>query len=673
VPAGLGRMAGMERGRMLRGLAAVAALAVSAVSARAQEDYPAKIVAVEVTPRLALPGTAVTVKIDVEVAQGFHVYGLESPSGQRTHLDPPAKGWPDGVRPGDPVETPPREQRSGEEVSKVHDGRWSISLPLKVAADASPGARELSFGLSLMACDALTCRPPKTLPVSMKFSVMDPPTARIVRAAFVGPQVPAGQDATLEIEFTIDEGWHLYAQKQVKDTPPSFRWKLPEGWTQSGGLVEVTEPHDAKLWGEETPYSIHEGKLVLRQAFRVAASTQPGRYEVSGEGKWQRCNNGGCTTDNNVPVAASVEVTASSGAAPPPPEEPAKAESDPEKRESLGSLMLSAAFFGLITILTPCVFPLLPVTVSFFAKQEGRTLPRSIVYAAGIVFTITVIGLIFKSGLDALARGWIFNALVGALFMALSLSLFGLFELRLPTFLVDRSQMHGARGGLIGAFFMAVTLALTSFSCSMPFLAALFTRFDKGEQLTSVLGLIVYSGTIALPFFVCSLFPTLLHALPRSGGWLNSVKVTMGFVELGLAFKFLRVVDQNFGWDMLSRSLVLAIWTACAIGATLYLFGYITLPHDTKLEHLGVLRLLFALTFLAMAGYFVPGVFGLPLTPQLEGFLNTQPNEIRTGLLGGAAKESRPEIPWGLNDWDGALARAEQTHRPVLFDFTGIG
>jgi thiol:disulfide interchange protein DsbD len=330
--------------------------------------------------------------------------------------------------------------------------------------------------------------------------------------------------------------------------------------------------------------------------------------------------------------------------------------------------------WGLITILTPCVFPLLPVTVSFFSKQKGPALPRSTVYALGIVFTLTVIGLVFKSTLDVFARGSAFNLFVGFLFFALALSLFGMFELRLPGFLIDKAQEKSGSGGLIGPFFMAVVLALTSFSCSVPFLAIMFSQFDKGRVVASVLGLVAYSSTVALPFFLCSLFPALLKTLPKSGGWLNAVKVTMGFVEFGLAFKFLRTVAINNGSDVLPRSLVLAIWVACAIGATLYLFGYVVLPHDTKVESIGVVRLLFAILFLTLALYFVPGMFGRPLNAQLEGFIQSEEKDFAGATTGSrGAGESKSEIAWTLNDWDGALARAAEKKRPALFDFTGVG
>ena len=283
----------------------------------------------------------------------------------------------------------------------------------------------------------------------------------------------------------------------------------------------------------------------------------------------------------------------------------------------------------------------------------------------------------FKSSLDLFARGDFFNLAVGVLFLVLALSLFGLFDLRLPGFLSDWSTQKSSKGGYVGAFFMAVTIALTSFSCSVPFLAIMFERFEGGQYGVAVVGLTVYAITLASPFVVCSLFPALLSSMPRAGSWMNAIKVTMGFVEFGLAFKFLRTVDLNHDWGFLPRDLVLAIWVACCLGAALYLFGYLVLPHDTKTESIGVVRLLFAIMFLSFAVYFLPGVFGRPLAPQLDAFIQTTSEELASGggtwKGDGGGEPSHAEIAWIKNDWDGSLARGRDRGSPVLFDFTGFG
>jgi len=658
-----------------RTLVAALFVACAALVARAEDDLHAKVTDATATPISVQAGATFDVRVEAEIEEGFHCYGLAETQGLPPEIVAGKSGWPAGMTPGKTTESPAptRESVAGMDVL-IHKGKVAFTLPFRVAPDAAPGPRVVEGALKLQICDDAHCFAPVELPFS---ATVDVSTVRVARVEFAPKTAAAGGVATIEIELAIAKGWHVYAQRQTDDMPPKFKWKLPDGWKENGPPVEVTPPKQVKLYGLDEPYWIHEDKLVLRQGFDVPKDAKPGAVEVAGAGDWQRCDDRGCTNDKDVPVAASVVIGAPGSAPidgqaapsnPAPQKDPAPQpkSADAPAEQSLWSMLLSGMGWGLITILTPCVFPLLPVTVSFFSKQKGPALPRSTVYALGIVFTLTVIGLIFKSSLDLFARGSGFNLFVGVLFIALALSLFGMFELRLPGFLIDRAQEKSGAGGLVGPFFMAVVLALTSFSCSVPFLALMFSQFDKGRVAASVLGLLAYSSTVALPFFVCSLFPALLKTLPKSGGWLNAVKVTMGFVEFGLAFKFLRTVGINEGSDVLSRSLVLALWTACALGAALYLLGYVTLPHDTKTESIGVVRLMFALVFLTLGVYFVPGVFGQPLNPTLDGFIQTSESDLR--FAAGSAREE-----WKLNDWDGALARAAEKKRPALFDFTGVG
>lgn len=520
------------------------------------------------------------------------------------------------------------------------------------------------------------------------------PKADLGKVAFDPPTAVRGGTARIVIEIVCAPDSHIYAQSEIEEKRPVFKWVLPPGWT-AGKTEDLTKPHEFTGFGEAE--MVVEGTARIAQSFTIGPDAALGKVEIRGTGAWQVCNEGLCGQVRDVAIAATVEIgeapeagTGTAGGvekpqpAPPAPAGAAgagSASNEPEKH-TWGDILGQAVFFGLLTVLTPCVFPLLPVTVSFFSKQKGPALPRALVYFVGIVFTIVVIGLIFKSGLDVMARGWIFNLAVGLLFLVLSLSLFGMFDLRLPAFLTDFSTSKSGSGGLVGPFFMAVTLALTSFSCSMPFLATLFTQFDRGDSTQAVVALTVYGSTMAFPFFLCTLFPAALQALPGRGDWMNAIKVTMGFVEFALAFKFLRTVTMTFDLDWLPRGFVLAIWAACAFGAALYLFGHLVLPHDTKPESIGVVRLVFAITFLAAGLYLVPGVSGRPLGDWIEGFIQTQEAELAVaepgggrpgggGAGGGAAAGGH--IAWDRNDWDGALARAKAVSKPVLLDFTGVG
>ena len=506
-------------------------------------------------------------------------------------------------------------------------------------------------------------------------SAQDEPSKVTVRKiAFDPPTAPQGGTASLRIEFKFPPPFHMYPQSDTGQRP-EFKWKLPAGW-EALAVEDVTRPHEIEAFGSKV--LAFEKEAVLRQPFRVPADAPLGKVEITGTGGWQYCDDNACYLDRDVPFAASVEVVAAvagaaasdgggAAAAPAPADPPATTPAAAVSLELIGK----AIGFGFLTVLTPCVFPLLPVTVSFFSKQKGPALPRAAVYFLGIVFTITIVGLVLNTTLDVIARGWVFNLAIGVLFLVLALSLFGLFDLRLPSFLLDASTARSGAGGLVGPFFMAVTLALTSFSCSMPFLALMFDTFNAGGHLSAVIGLTIYGSSMALPFFLCSLFPSAIGALPKAGEWMNAIKVTMGFVEFALAFKFLRTVALNFDSDVLPRGFVLAIWAACALGAAAYLFGYLVLPHDTKVESIGVVRLVFAVGFLSAALYLLPGVFRLPLADWIEGFLQTKPAEIASAGIGG--KGESHEIPWIRNDWDGALERARLANRPVLMDLTGVG
>ncbi len=485
-------------------------------------------------------------------------------------------------------------------------------------------------------------------------------------------EVPAGQVVRVTIPLSIVDHWHIYSVDEEMGQPTGIEVaEWPEGL--SGGTVEILpEAKEFVIPGlEDSPQMVHEGDVTVSMDVTVAADAKPGPRTLSGLVNWMACDDSSCLPPDSAEWSVTFDVTAAVAGAVASPEPPA------ESSDGLSwGLIIEALTLGFLTVLTPCVFPMLPITVSFFAKQKGPALPRSVVYGFGWVFTIVVIGLILKSFLVEMAVSSLFNALVGLFFLVLSLSLFGLFDLRLPSALSDWSTKKSSVGGLVGAFFMAVTLAITSFSCSVPFLAVMFRRFESGEHLLAVVALTVYASALAAPFVLCSVFPALLGVLPRAGSWMNAIKVTMGFVEFGFAFKFLRTVDINFGWGLLPRDLVLAIWIACSLAAALYLFGHLVLPHDTKPESVGVIRMCFGMMFLSFAVFLVPPVFGKPLPSMVEGFIQGTPEErgplFRPRGAGGASEDSG-HIAWVKNDWDGSIARGAEKKRPVLFDFTGVG
>ncbi len=638
-------------------------------------------------------GSKAAIDVEWEIAEGWHLYA------QRHEMQqPPTFTWtlPEGVTvKGALIEvTEPHELEFYGDMVFMHETRAVIRQEFDVAATVASGEYPVTASVTWQHCNELMCVPTAvdiaaTLVIGVggaggagapagsgdsggdsggdNAGAADVPAAQasthlsVKSARFAGP-THRGKEAVLEIEVSIADGAKLWSPSGGDDAA-KIKWIGLPGGIRKGDLVVTPAPSTAEIDGADR--DVHEGTVTLRQSFTVGEGTGLGTSTFKGTGTFN-VTVGGKTSKQQVPLEAELEV-ATTGVT--------------------GARIGQAFVLGLITLLTPCVFPLLPVTVSFFSKQEGPVLFRSVVYGLGIVFTITVIGLIFKSSLDVFARGVWFNMAVGTLFIALALSLFGMFDMRLPSFLIDGASKRSRGGGLMGAFFMAVTLAMTSFSCSLPFLAALFQDFEQGDQFTAVVLLVIYSCTMAAPFVACSLFPALMKSMPSAGGWMNAIKVTMGFVEFALAFKFFRGAAIAQGWEFLPRAFVYALWIGCAISAALYLFGYITLPHDTKVESIGVVRALFAVLFLSMAFYMLPGTFGRPVNAVLDAFILTPHEELwlpeeaggRGGGGGGGAAHdgsitaSNNHGEWPKNDWDGALARAAARGVPVLFDFTGVG
>ena len=370
----------------------------------------------------------------------------------------------------------------------------------------------------------------------------------------------------------------------------------------------------------------------------------------------------------------------------------------PAQPASLWGFALAAFLSGLVALLTPCVFPLIPMTVSFFTSGQdsrARGLLKAGVYGASIVFIYVVLGLLVTvalgdDGLNLISTHWLPNLIFFAVFVVFGLSFLGLFEITLPSGMVNSIDAQADKGGWGGVFFMALTLVLVSFSCTGPIVASILTMAAQGQRLTPVVGMLGFSLAFAGPFTLFAIFPAWLKSLPRSGGWLNTVKVVLGFVELALALKFLSMADLAYHWNLLPRDLYLVLWIVLAGLLGLYLLGKFRLSHDSALDHLSVGRLLMAVAALSFMVYLVPGLFGAPL-PLLAGYLPPQSKHDFT-LAGGNPAEPEPglsaanalcetprhadflELPHHLSGYfDLAQARrcARAQGKPIFVDFTG--
>jgi thiol:disulfide interchange protein DsbD len=370
-------------------------------------------------------------------------------------------------------------------------------------------------------------------------------------------------------------------------------------------------------------------------------------------------------------------------------------EGTPESQDkSIVGYMILAFILGLTSLITPCVFPMIPMTVTFFlkdgqSKREG--IRKAIFFGASIVVIYTVVGTAFAlifgaEGLNALATHWLPNLLIFVIFIVFALSFLGLFEINAPHRLVNKADRAAEKGGMTGIFFMSATLVLVSFSCTIPLVGNVLVLAAGGEIAKPILGMFAYSMAFAIPFTLFAFFPEWLKGLPKSGGWLNSVKVTLGLLELALSLKFLSIADQTYHWGLLDRDINIAIWIVIFGALGFYFLGKIRFSHDSPADHVSVPKLLLAILTFSFVAYLTPGLWGAPLKG-LAGYLppmHTHDFDLVSLTRNGKQNEicEAPkysdllQLPHGLSgyfDYDQAIACAREQNKPVFIDFTGHG
>lgn len=331
---------------------------------------------------------------------------------------------------------------------------------------------------------------------------------------------------------------------------------------------------------------------------------------------------------------------------------------------------------GFIALLTPCVWPMIPMTVSFFLKRNkksrGKAIRDAVTYGAGIIIIYVALGLIITaifgpSALNDLSTSAIFNLLFFALLVVFAISFFGAFEIVLPSSWTNKmDQKADSTSGILSIFFMAFTLALVSFSCTGPIIGTLLVQAfaGSGNLLAPAIGMLGFGIALSIPFSLFAIFPSWLESMPKSGGWLNSVKVVLGFLELALALKFLSVADLAYGWGILDREVFLVLWIAIFVLLGIYLLGKLKLPHDSDLKHVSVPRLLMAIISFAFAIYMIPGLWGAPLKA-ISAFsppLFTQDFNLYKG-----------EVHAKFDDYEAGMDYAKRVGKPVIIDFSGYG
>lgn len=361
------------------------------------------------------------------------------------------------------------------------------------------------------------------------------------------------------------------------------------------------------------------------------------------------------------------------------------------ENESFAGFLILAFILGFTALLTPCVFPMIPMTVTFFLRDNQsrrQGIRKALIFGFSIIAIYTLVGTVvaFTLGgdfLNALSTHWVPNLFVFAIFIVFALSFFGLFEINAPYQLVNKADQQAERGGLTGIFFMAATLVLVSFSCTIPIVGNVLVLAASGQVLKPIFAMLCYSLAFAIPFTVFAMFPELLKSLPKSGGWLNSVKVTLGFLELALCLKFFSIADQAYHWGLLDRDLNIALWIVIFSLLGIYFLGRLTLKGDSPVTMVTVPRLMLAIATFTFVAYLVPGLWGAPLKA-LAGYL--PPMYTHDFNLNAAKGEQAPcgpakysdflHLPHGINgyfDYKQAVACAREQHKPLFIDFTGHG
>ena len=494
----------------------------------------------------------------------------------------------------------------------------------------------------------------------------------------------------LLLEGTVREGWHTY---DLHSSYSSTYIDLAEsvGITLDGEPYEVTESKKVEADGEV--HGEYYGTFVLGQKFSLAEASG----EVKGKVIWMSCIGTQCGMPEEWDFSFKVgnataqgEIKATDEAAPAAAGKPFD-----------WGLVLEAILWGFAALLTPCVFPMVPMTVSFFMKgSENKAAGRFKAFMYGLFIValytlpIAVIILItrFVGGeavtadiFNWLATHWLPNLLFFVVFMVFAASFFGAFEITLPSALVNKSDQNADKGGVAGIFFMALTLVLVSFSCTGPIVGSVLIQSTSGEFWQPIVTMFAFSLAFALPFTLFALFPSLLKNLPKSGGWLNSVKVVLGFVEVALGFKFLSVADQTYHWGLLDREIYLAIWIVCFSLLGLYLLGKLRFAHDSEVKSLSVTRLGLAIAVFTFVVYMIPGMWGAPLSG-LSGYLppiHTQDFVMSQGAVSTPSATTHNvkygehlHLPHGLQgyfDLEEAEEAAKRENKPLFVDITGHG
>ena len=479
--------------------------------------------------------------------------------------------------------------------------------------------------------------------------------------------VNQGEVAIIDVNAELDFTWRIYAVYDVPEGPSSTKFIIESDIVNKSGRVIEPEPIEKfdEGFGNITKY--HEGTPQFSIPLELKDDLPNGTYNVDVIIDYQVCNNSLCYPPNQITKTATFDIKSG------PIRSDFVFENFDFDKDSIlaiadnniSSFLVLAMSMGFLALLTPCVFPMIPITISFFMHRSENTnsspVKSATVYMLGIVLTFTFLGMMLAillgaSGANQLAANPIVNMFIAFLFIYFAMSLFGFYEIEIPESLRRLSLQKENSEGYVGILFMALTFTLTSFTCTVQFMGLILVAASQGEWFWPIIGMLIFSLAFASPFFFLALFPHYLTKLPQSGGWLNSVKVVMGFLELAAAFKFISNTDLVWNWNIFTYEVVLYLWALIMLLTGLYIFGLIKFKNDSPVTF-SIQRSLFALAFIFFGTYLAAGNHGYDINGNIKSYL--PPKKYQSNLV------------WNNNLDDAFIIAAEQ-NKNIFIDFTGV-
>ncbi len=539
--------------------------------------------------------------------------------------------------------------------------------------------------------------------------------------------VKANEEFSIQLTITIDKGWHIYElNKKLADdyvgpilTEITFN---PNNFFKLSGKIKATPPKVKYDSAFSMKIGTYYGRAVFEIPLKASKDIDFSNNKIQVILYTQQCTETSClpptefkinilkeifksetglnqtesvqspAITSEVKDQKSDQTTQHSAVGNPAQKTESQEQSIEMQNRGFWSYIWFAMLQGALSLLTPCVFPMIPITVSFFTKRsekkKSKGLVDSLVYALGIMFTFTGIGVLFAgiygpSGIQDLATNPWLNLGIATIFIVFALNLFGAFEIQLPTGVLNKLNSKSQGSGIISVLLMGLTFSLTSFTCTVPFVGTTLVSVGHGEWFYPIAGMLAFSAVFAAPFFLLALFPSALNRVPRAGGWMNNIKVVMGFLEIAAAIKFLSNADLVWMWGVLPRELFLSIWLACTVMIILYILGIFRLHHDAPVDSIGTPRVVFAVIFASITFYLLIGLYGKPLG-ELDAFLpppnyNELMSTKQSGNITAGANTPAParsistskeELIW-MDNYQEALKLAKEKKKMLFIDFTG--